>query len=588
MHSPVTNLSSGRKAAAFKTIWIVDFEFRSDPGDLPWPVCMVAKEIKSNKVIRLWRDELLAIRRSPFEVGPDDLFVSFFASAEIGCLLELGWELPINILDLYVEHRAATNGVRPNGNGLIGALICRGLGHIDPGHKETMRDLVMTRSEWSLSEQQEILDYCASDVIAVEALLRSMEPDLDWDRALLRGRYMTAVARMERVGIPIDVPRYQQLSRYWQAIRGRLIAEVDRDYGVYEGHTFKQQRFSNWLEKQGIEWPRLPSGRLRLDDDTFKAQAKRWKVIGPLRILRQSLSDLRLNELQVGRDGRNRTLLSPFRAITGRNQPSNSKFVFGPSRWIRGLIKPSEGYALAYIDFSSQEIAIAAALSGDRLLMDAYSGGDPYMAFAIQAKLVPPDATAESHKAVRDRCKEVVLGVNYGMGASTMAERAGISTTEALELLRAHRATYSVFWEWNDKAVHSGMLNNEMLTVFGWKRRMKANDKPMSLMNFPMQANGAEMMRIAAIAATEAGIEVCAPVHDAFLIMAPEAEIDEKVAQMQQLMSKAGEAVTGGFPVRTTANVIRYPGRFVDERGDEMWRLICNLADEIDPASPSV
>ena len=67
----------------------------------------------------------------------------------------------------------------------------------------------------------------------------------------------------------------------------------------------------------------------------------------PLRQLRTTLGQLRLNDLAVGSDGHNRCLLSPFRSETGRNQPSNSRFIFGPSRWIRGLIRPPQGYGLA-------------------------------------------------------------------------------------------------------------------------------------------------------------------------------------------------------------------------------------------------
>ena len=85
----------------------------------------------------------------------------------------------------------------------------------------------------------------------------------------------------------------------------------------------------------------------------------------PLRELRTSLSQMRLNDLAVGPDGRNRALLSAFRSRTGRNQPSNSTFIFGPAVWLRGLIKPEPGNALAYIDWSQQEFGIAAALSGD-------------------------------------------------------------------------------------------------------------------------------------------------------------------------------------------------------------------------------
>jgi hypothetical protein len=89
------------------------------------------------------------------------------------------------------------------------------------------------------------------------------------------------------------------------------------------------------------------------------------------------LSELRLNNLAVGTDGRNRTLLSRFKSKTARNQPSNAKFIFGPSVWLRGLIKLKMGHSVAYLDRSSQEIAIAAALSGDDAMWKGYATGDP-------------------------------------------------------------------------------------------------------------------------------------------------------------------------------------------------------------------
>jgi hypothetical protein len=94
-----------------------------------------------------------------------------------------------------------------------------------------------------------------------------------------------------------------------------------------------------------------------------------------LRELRVALSQLRLNDLTVGADGRNRCLLSAFRAKTGRNQPSNSRFIFGPSRWLRALIRPPEGYGLAYVDYAAQEVGIAGALSCDPALIAAYQSG---------------------------------------------------------------------------------------------------------------------------------------------------------------------------------------------------------------------
>ena len=54
-----------------------------------------------------------------------------------------------------------------------------------------------------------------------------------------------------------------------------------------------------------------------------------------------------------------------------------------------------------------------------------------------------------------------------------------------------------------------------------------------------MQANGAEMLRLACCLATEGGIEVCAPVHDAVLIAAPLYRLDEDVAAMRKAMREA-------------------------------------------------
>jgi DNA polymerase I-like protein with 3'-5' exonuclease and polymerase domains len=244
---------------------------------------------------------------------------------------------------------------------------------------------------------------------------------------------------------------------------------------------------------------------------------------------------------------------------------------------MRGLIRAAEGWGLAYVDFSSQEIAIAAAFSGDERMIAGYTAGDPYLAFAKAARLVPADATKATHTAIRDRCKAIVLGIGYGMEAQSLAARAGILPCEARELLRLHRDTYRRFWRWSDATVSAALLTGGMVSVFGWRRRIGCEPNARSLMNWPMQAAGAEMMRLAAIAATEAGIEVCAPVHDAFLIAAPLERLDGDVAKMRALMSRAGRAVTGGLDVRTEAEVVRWPDRFMDPRGAAMWRRVVGM-----------
>ncbi len=390
-----------------------------------------------------------------------------------------------------------------------------------------------------------LLDYCQTDVDALAGLLPAMLPGIDLPRALLRGRYMAAVARMEFAGIPIDAEALGLLRRNWDAIKDRLIADVDRDYGVFDGRTFKQERFARWLVEHRIPWPRTPDGRLALDRDTFRQQARKYPQVSALRELRHSLSEMKLEKLAVGSDGRNRCLLSPFGSRTGRNQPSNNRFIFGPSVWLRGLIKPTEGHAVAYVDWSQQELGIAAALSGDAAMMQAYGSGDPYLAFAKQAGAVPPDATKDSHPVERNRFKVCALAVQYGMQEHGLAQALGEQTAMARNLLQAHRDTYRDFWRWSQLQVDRAMLTGWMQTVFGWRLLTSDESNPRSLANFPMQANGAEMMRLACSMATEAGIRVCAPVHDAILIEGPADEIDHVVRHTQSIMAEASRIVLG-------------------------------------------
>jgi hypothetical protein len=440
----------GRGLDAYREVWLADFEFSAPPGERPTPVCLVAREFRSGRTVRLWQDDLRGRRVPPYPIGPDVLFVAYFASAELGCHLALGWPPPARVLDLYAEFRTRANGLSPPGGfGLLGALTWHGLDAMDAAEKESLRELAIRGGPWTAEEREALLAYCESDVLALAKLLPAMLPELDFPRAVAcRGRYMGAVARMEWAGVPIDVGTLSRLRSGWESVQDRLIRSVDSRFGVFDGRTFKAERWAGWLARSRIPWPRLESGELALDDETFRELARGYPDVAMMRELRVSLSQLRLRELAVGSDGRNRALLSPYRAKTGRNQPSNSRFIFGPSTWLRGLIKPEPGMAVAYVDWSSQEIGIAAALSGDGAMMDAYRSGDAYLRFGQQAGRIPADGTKRTHAAERDLCKACVLGVAYGMGPEALARRIGKPTAYGRELLRLHRETYPAFWRW--------------------------------------------------------------------------------------------------------------------------------------------
>jgi DNA polymerase-1 len=571
---------------AFRHIVVADFEFEfgghasfdeaSRSGERQRPVCMVAKELRSGKVWRIWRDDFQS--EPPFPIGPDALFVAFYASAELGCFRALGWPKPANILDLFTEFRDRTNGLPTlAGSSLVGALAHFGLDAIATDEKDRIRLLILRGGPWSENERKEILDYCGTDIDALERLLPAMLPQIDLPRALLRGRYMAAAAAMEFTGTPIDTTMLSLLREHWDHIKDDLIRAIDADFGVFDGRSFRAERWAAYLVKHNIPWPLLESGALDLSDSAFRQMAKAYPAISPMRELRSALSDLRLNDLAVGADGRNRTILSAFRARTGRNQPSNTKFIFGPSVWLRGLIKPAPGFGVAYVDWAQQEFGIAAALSGDLAMLTAYLSGDPYLAFAIQAGAVPPVATKKTHGPTRELFKQCVLAVQYGMGANSLACRIGQPPVVARDLLRAHRETYRTFWRWSDAALDRAMLTGELHTAFGWHIHVGENPNPRSLRNFPMQANGAEMLRLACCLATERGAEICAPVHDAMLIYAPLDRLDSDIARTRAAMAEASRIVLDGFELGTDARIVKYPDRYMDDRGVAMWDQVVGL-----------
>ena len=132
----------------FREVWCCDFEFGSGQNGIPSVVCMVAREFITGKKIRLWRHQLYSLSKAPFDTGPNSLFVAYSAGAEISCFIALHWSIPLNILDLYTEYLAFTNGRRDkkSGTSLLCAMEHYRLGHLTPAEKDAMRALAM-RSE---------------------------------------------------------------------------------------------------------------------------------------------------------------------------------------------------------------------------------------------------------------------------------------------------------------------------------------------------------------------------------------------------------------------------------------------------------
>jgi DNA polymerase-1 len=594
--------SSDRALDRFEEVWCVDFEYRQD-GGLPVPICMVGREYRTGREIRLWRDDLLGLRTAPFDGGPKACLVAYVAAAELGCFLTLGWPLPANVLDLAQEHKLAINtgkqGKAAVGWGLTDALRCHGLVHLMQDEKPEMIRLILSKTGFDPAERDTILEYCATDVYGLGALLPKMLPSLDLPRAIdFRGRYMKAVARMEHHGIPFDCPTYRRIMTTLPLVEPELIANGDAETQCYQNGQFSHARFERFLTDNGLAWDRTDTGQAVLQTDYLKQRADALPQLRDFYELRVTLNlvrNLRRSEgnkrLNPSSDGRIRCPLWAFGSATGRNQPKASQFIFGPARWLRALIKPPPGYAIAYVDWEQQEFALAGGLSGDPNMIADYQSGDVYWAFAQSAGLIPHDAVRKGkgetkapadneYEIRRDACKAIVLGMSYGKGWPAIARDAGLSNNLAKALFHTHKRKYAVFWQWIADVLATARLRDRAIqTRWGWKQLVTADTTDRALMNFPMQAGGAAMMQMAAIIATERGLGVCCPVHDAFLIMAPLDRIDADVAAMQEIMRECSIRV-GRNAARTDAQIVRYPDRYMDKRGRSMWDKINTLITE--------
>ena len=83
------------------------------------------------------------------------------------------------------------------------------------------------------------------------------------------------------------------------------------------------------------------------------------------------------------------------------------------------------------------------------------------------------------------------------------------------------------------------------------------------------------MLRVACCLAVERGIEVCTPVHDALLVLAPVDSIEDVKNATVACMEEASSLVLGGPTLKVGVDdPVVYPNRFFDKRGVKMWDKI--------------
>jgi DNA polymerase-1 len=605
-------------ALGVKDVVVLDTEFISkNDGNPVTPVCLSAKSLLTGKEWRLFAEPGAV---NPLPTDPEVLYVTFAAPAEWSFFLAMGWELPSTIIDLYAERMMDTceekeSAGKRRGKRMVPTLLRSmeryGLDAMSAAEKEEMRDLILRGHPFTDSERDRILDYCAEDVANTAALFEAMLPQLNVPYAIGRGNFTRVVGWWQFNGIPIDVPAYQRLTRHGDLLKTRLLAstESERGYGVYvqkPDGTMKWDKrgFETLVYRLGLQddWPKTPSGRsfatadgesLPDDEKIFKQMASRCTYLEPLRQARKFVTVLRNFDLFIGDDSRSRVYPNPWWTNTGRANPRNSNFIFTLPKWVRPLIKPGPGQALAYVDLKSAEVGIAAGLSNDpnmkKCYLDAMNGGDDvYVGFAKLANAIPPDGNKETHPKERKLYKISMLATQYGQMPQSLAKKNGLPRWLAQTVHNKHKCIYARYWAWIENQVLHASVVQHMDTLFGWRRPVSVDDaEANTLLNYPIQAACSEILRLATGYMLAEGLAICACVHDAVLIEAPTDEIESAAKSSQDCWRRASAEYLGGFELGSDSKIIRYPARWGDNHEEDaediqLWNRIQQLLEEID------
>jgi DNA polymerase I len=554
------------------------------------------------RTIKLCREQLLASKYPPFDIGPNTLFVAYSAQAELTIFKVLGWSFPTHVFDLHTAYLASSNILLPYNpdekrtkqrkrlSDACRAYGIEGWENIDKG--QIAKDIGEGR--WRDYGQQTVFDYCEEDVGKSAELLRKQIrgsnrfPRIDTDRVIFWSEYSAkAVAHIQAKGIPIDLYIWDLIQEYRYTIIDALRRRFDPSYNdndpIFDTEGgFSYARFEAWLVRSGIPfWPRLDSGQLDLDSDAFRLMSV-FPGIEAIHALRDTLGFIAKARLPIGRDGRNRPSLFPFGTASGRN--AHAKSIFNAHAGMRSLIVFSPGMIGTYLDWRSQEPGIAAVESGDENLKRDYLTGDIYHAIAYRFGFTSdPDRMRWKATQVdmRGRMKILQLAVSYGQSVSSLARGINRHPLIASGIIEQHKRFYSPFWSWRAEVIQRAMLERRIETSHGWPLHISTSPNQRTLGNFKMQGGGAEMLRWGTVQLCDAGIVPCMLIHDGILF---EESDPEKIEHAREIMLKTGRDVCDGFEIGVDEDQMLIGGaRYRDKRpmAQKMWDTIMSALEAV-------
>jgi len=366
----------------------------------------------------------------------------------------------------------------------------------------------------------------------------------DVERPLVR-----VLAKMEKVGVRVDVPALRALSEALAAECRTLDTEIQEMVGhPFVVNSTKQLR-AVLFDELGLQ----PQKKTKTGFSTDAASLEKLKGQHPVidKLLRyREVEKLRSTYgeallAEVAADGRIHATFQQTVARTGRLSSDRPNLHNIPTRTEEGhrfrkAFVPEEGWQFLIADYNQIELRVIAHLAEDPGLIDAFeSSTDIHTATAARIFGVDADGVT---RAMRSKAKMVSYGLAYGMESYGLAQRLGIPVDEASQILAAYFQAFPNVKAYMERTVTEARDRGYTETLFGRRRQIpelsslnyrirQAGER--QAMNAGIQGLAADIFKVALVR-LDATLEreglasrVVLQVHDEVILEVPEGERDE-------------------------------------------------------------
>ncbi|OUC14574.1 MAG: hypothetical protein B0A82_11555 [Alkalinema sp. CACIAM 70d] len=436
------------------------------------------------------------------------------------------------------------------------------------------------RSDWShpsLSPAQ--LEYAARDAAILLRLREVMKPKLKNARLVETARLefgcLPAIAQMELNGMLLDLSRWDDLRQELERSRDQLAnglrkqlqpallsTQLDILGNQPALNLDSQQQVLEALQQLGVPVRNTsklslvplaeehPSVRVLLD---YRKAAKAVQAFA---------SSLPKHVHPV--TGRIHPDYQQMGAATGRMSCRNPNLQQIPrDKIFRSCFIPAPGYCLVVADYSQIELRVAAELSGDRRMIEAYQNDEDL--HQLTAALIAGKSLDQVEKSERQAAKAVNFGLIYAMGAKGLAEYAYNNYGVQMGLKQAETFRKRYFEAYQGIARWHGAIKRrlprEMRTMGDRLRCWQDEPKLTELLNTPVQGTAADITKAALAklptALQETRARLIGTVHDEILLEAPENTANRAANILQQVMEQAGHQYLRKVPVKAEVAIVR-------------------------------